>query len=162
MVDQEPHRRFVEPYHLFFVITMLTRYSSVQLIRRVDTGIPAPLLSTYIASSAPAPSLGKLADLRNPNTVQSWRTSASTSAPSSRPSSAQRGWSAAVARPTAQTPVPRSMASLVGAASGNRTDITRTPTPTRQAQTVPEARPVSPRVLQPSEGPVPESWEDDA
>ncbi|KAF8872738.1 hypothetical protein BD779DRAFT_1613762 [Infundibulicybe gibba] len=46
MVDQEPHR-------------------SVQLIRRIDTRVPAPLLSTHIASSAPPPSLGKLADLKS-------------------------------------------------------------------------------------------------
>ncbi|KIJ63784.1 hypothetical protein HYDPIDRAFT_188240 [Hydnomerulius pinastri MD-312] len=45
MVDQEPHR-------------------SVQLIRRIDTRIPTPLLSQHIASTAP--SLGKLADLRAP------------------------------------------------------------------------------------------------
>lgn len=44
MVDQEPHR-------------------SVQLIRRIDTRIPAPLLSQAISS---APSLGKLVDLRSP------------------------------------------------------------------------------------------------
>ncbi|KAF9220771.1 hypothetical protein BS17DRAFT_713315 [Gyrodon lividus] len=43
MVDQEPHR-------------------SVQLIRRIDTRIPMPLLSQYVASTGP--SLGRLADLK--------------------------------------------------------------------------------------------------
>ncbi|KAH7908223.1 hypothetical protein BJ138DRAFT_1158200 [Hygrophoropsis aurantiaca] len=45
MVDQEPHR-------------------SVQLIRRIDTRIPQPLLSTTIASTS-QPNLGKLADMRS-------------------------------------------------------------------------------------------------
>lgn len=45
MVDQEPHR-------------------SVQLIRRIDTRIPTPLLSQHVASSTA--SLGRLADLRAP------------------------------------------------------------------------------------------------
>lgn len=44
MVDQEPHR-------------------SVQLIRRIDTRIPTPLLGQAIPST---PSLGKLMDLRSP------------------------------------------------------------------------------------------------
>ena len=51
MVDQEPHR-------------------SVQLIRRIDSRIPSPLLSASIgggAGAAGSPSgLGKLADLRSP------------------------------------------------------------------------------------------------
>lgn len=48
LVDQEPHR-------------------SVQLLRRLDTRIPNPLLSTLTQSSTPnPPNLGKLGDLRNP------------------------------------------------------------------------------------------------
>ncbi|KAG2003340.1 shuttle craft protein [Coprinopsis cinerea AmutBmut pab1-1] len=43
MIDQEPNR-------------------SVQLIRRIDTRIPTPTLSAYLASTAP--NLGKLTDLR--------------------------------------------------------------------------------------------------
>ncbi|KAF8814264.1 hypothetical protein BYT27DRAFT_7250228 [Phlegmacium glaucopus] len=61
MLDQEPHR-------------------SVQGIRRIETRIPTPLLSTFIA---PAPGLGKLADFRalkatTPSTT-SWRSTAATS-----------------------------------------------------------------------------------
>ena len=50
MVDQEPHR-------------------SVQLIRRIDTRIPSPLLSSAATTSTsivPAVSLGKLTPLRAP------------------------------------------------------------------------------------------------
>lgn len=47
LVDQEPHR-------------------SVQLVRRLDTRIPAPLLSTTIQPPVSStPNLGKLGDLRN-------------------------------------------------------------------------------------------------
>ncbi|TFK63598.1 hypothetical protein BDN72DRAFT_963814 [Pluteus cervinus] len=46
MIDQEPHR-------------------SVQLIRRVDTRVPSPLLSQYLTTLGPSVNLGKLADLRN-------------------------------------------------------------------------------------------------
>ncbi|TFK20660.1 hypothetical protein FA15DRAFT_673293 [Coprinopsis marcescibilis] len=46
MIDQEPNR-------------------SVQLIRRIDTRIPTPTLSAHLNTLAPAPNLGKLADLRS-------------------------------------------------------------------------------------------------
>ncbi|KAF8651138.1 hypothetical protein AX16_004861 [Volvariella volvacea WC 439] len=71
MVDQEPYR-------------------SVQLVRRIDTRIPSPLLSAHLASLNPTPNLGKLADLRNPGaggaaaaastagSGLSWRTTGST------------------------------------------------------------------------------------
>ncbi|KAF8805762.1 hypothetical protein BYT27DRAFT_7036688, partial [Phlegmacium glaucopus] len=84
MIDQEPHR-------------------SVQVIRRIDTRIPTPLLSTFIA---PAPGLGKLADFRalkstSPSTT-SWRSTAATSTPSTKltqgsTTPTKRGWTSVVA-----------------------------------------------------------------
>ena len=46
MVDQEPHR-------------------SVQLIRRIDTRLPSPLLSVVVQQASTTPGLGKLGNLRN-------------------------------------------------------------------------------------------------
>ncbi|KAF8802315.1 hypothetical protein BYT27DRAFT_7112793, partial [Phlegmacium glaucopus] len=90
MIDQEPHR-------------------SVQVIRRIDTRIPTPLLSTFIA---PAPGLGRLADFRalettTPSTT-SWRSTAATSTPSTKPTQGsttptKRGWTSVVASGTSST-----------------------------------------------------------
>ncbi|EPQ53520.1 hypothetical protein GLOTRDRAFT_45377 [Gloeophyllum trabeum ATCC 11539] len=78
MVDQEPHR-------------------SVQLIRRLDTRVPSPLLSSVIASSNTSSNLGKLADLRAPPAP---RSSSPAVAPAPAVNSAPgRGWTSVVARP---------------------------------------------------------------
>ncbi|KAK0473779.1 hypothetical protein IW261DRAFT_677706 [Armillaria novae-zelandiae] len=51
MVDQDPHR-------------------SVELIRRIDTRIPSPLLSSHVATRPPSrPNLGKLGNLRSSGVV---------------------------------------------------------------------------------------------
>ncbi|KZT20935.1 hypothetical protein NEOLEDRAFT_1244899 [Neolentinus lepideus HHB14362 ss-1] len=73
MVDQEPHR-------------------SVQLIRRMDTRIPTPLLSSTIMSST---NLGKLTDLRAAPAPRS-------TSPASVPvtgAPVRRGWTSLVSRP---------------------------------------------------------------
>ncbi|TFK41756.1 hypothetical protein BDQ12DRAFT_733207 [Crucibulum laeve] len=145
MVDQEPHR-------------------SVQLLRRVDTRIPSLLLSTYIASSGPPPSLGKLADLRSlknsATSASSWRpVSAITPKPSASgvmapvASGSQRGW----------TPVARPSSAGLASTSSHST---RTPTPTNTARSSAPRAPV-PDVVQPpattgeTDEAVPENWEDD-
>ena len=78
MVDQEPNR-------------------SVQLIRRLDTRLPSPLLSTTtLGTATPTSTLGKLADLRAPATQ---RPAPQPRAPSTSGGAASRGWTAVVARP---------------------------------------------------------------
>ncbi|KAG7093459.1 hypothetical protein E1B28_007135 [Marasmius oreades] len=162
MVDQEPHR-------------------SVQIIRRIDTRIPQPLLSAHIASSAPSgASLGKLGDLRA-GTVTSLRKPSSSGGGNSSvtptSSSTTKGWTSVVSR-SAQAPttsnagVVRSMPTPP-AVFGGPVRITqlasRAATPpagTSQTQTqrsvgsVNVLVPVQPTAV--DTGPVPDSWEDDA
>src|SRR5260221_9131986 len=72
MVDREPHR-------------------SVQLIRRIDTRVPANLLSQ---TSTAGNTLGKLADLR-----ALARVSPATAPASTRPPRANRGWNSVLTTP---------------------------------------------------------------
>ncbi|KAK0203953.1 hypothetical protein DFS33DRAFT_1260721 [Desarmillaria ectypa] len=108
MVDQEPRR-------------------SVQLIRRTDTRIPSPLLSSHVAPTRPPsrPSLGKLGNLRSTGIVSHHLPSQQTA---TRPViSAGRGWTGPVsrsstppnlqnsrpaARPSASVPPPQSRDTL--------------------------------------------------
>ncbi|KAF5324354.1 hypothetical protein D9619_011331 [Psilocybe cf. subviscida] len=100
MVDQEPHR-------------------SVQLVRRVDSRIPRPLLSAHITTITP--SYGKLADFRSLRSgagqasssshsgtavagTSSWRTGAPTVAKPPTQATASRGWTSVVAASPAPTP----------------------------------------------------------
>ncbi|KAI5119077.1 hypothetical protein M0805_005495 [Coniferiporia weirii] len=144
MVDQEPKR-------------------SVQLIRRIDTRIPKPLLS---AAAAPSSSLGKLADLRTP--------------PLSRPSSASpgpqivqghttttahgaaRGWTSVVANPVTHS---SATASTTWRAPGRVADSVRTAGITQTpARAPPMSRPVpvtQEGTLSAMIGDVPDSWEND-
>jgi transcriptional repressor NF-X1 len=139
MVDQEPHR-------------------SVQLIRRIDTRIPSPTLSSTITSSA-APSLGKLADLRAPSgpSLRPLRPPSSTPSRTTTPvGSSQRGWTSVVGGPAiAANPSPstsswaapqsgRSLASQPAVISAQPASITR-PSPSLEVSSVD----------------VPDSWEDD-
>ncbi|KAF8067912.1 hypothetical protein FPV67DRAFT_1626152 [Lyophyllum atratum] len=123
MVDQEPHR-------------------SVRLLRRIDTRIPSPLLSSTIVTSVPAqPNLGKLADLRS--TAPSWRASPS---PAPKPSGSGSGW-ATPARPVSAAGTGNVQALRLPASGG----VTRAASPAR----VPVVEtPTTPVV-------VPDDWEDD-
>ncbi|KAI0746900.1 hypothetical protein C8Q80DRAFT_804919 [Daedaleopsis nitida] len=151
MVDQEPHR-------------------SVQLIRRVDSRVPNPLLSSAIGvPSTSSSSLGKLADLRasGPSSgLQPLGGSRPASAraspvPVAQPSaglSSGRGWTAVVARPAqAASPAPSSW--------GRTPERTKTPVKTvpspAPARVVPPPAPVpAEQLLSPQD--VPDDWEDAA
>ncbi len=152
----------------------------MQLLRRLDTRTPSPLLSTYIATTAPPPSLGKLADLRavrgaaaaaatsssgvpaslTPSSGSgSWRVAGSgngsTGLSSSRPVATvgQRGWASVIAKQADGLPA---------AATTVDQPLSRSLTPliggSRTASPVPVPLPAE-------SGPrknVPDSWEDDA
>jgi len=159
MVDQEPHR-------------------SVQVIRRVDTRIPAPLLSTFLTPVTSG--LGKLADFRAVKATQSsassssWRpTAAATVTPARNTTtqvqgSTQRGWTSVVAsgasstlpavktssNPSVSTPIPKSSSEV--SVSGL---VVAGQSSTLGAGSTSLSRTVSPARF-PSES-VPEHWEDD-
>ncbi|KAG6909111.1 hypothetical protein DXG01_001985 [Tephrocybe rancida] len=128
MIDQEPNR-------------------SVRLLRRIDTRIPTPLLSSTLATPAPAmPSLGKLADLRT-SATPSWRVASAPSAP--KPSHAAPGWgsrpASAASKPSAAQPSSRPTTSAT---------VTRVSSPALPLQSQREDGPTTPTI-------VPDSWEDD-
>ena len=100
MVDQEPHRRYtcVDPLpfpyadHLPF---------SVQIIRRIDTRIPSPLLSATVSSlPSGSTSLGKLADMRAPPVLRP----APSRSPAPGSTTTGGSWTSVVARSRAATP----------------------------------------------------------
>lgn len=84
MVDQEPRRRYVSSFLLLTLSSNILCLSSVQLIRRIDSRIPKPLLSESMGSNT----LGRLADLRQPTPAPAPRQSTSTLQPHAPP----RGW----------------------------------------------------------------------
>lgn len=80
-------------------------FFSVQIIRRIDTRIPTPLLSVSLATSAAPPSsLGKLGDLRGGLRPATALTSRPVSAPGGRWASLARPSSSVASTPT-PTPV---------------------------------------------------------
>ncbi|KAK0489493.1 hypothetical protein EDD18DRAFT_1189467 [Armillaria luteobubalina] len=118
MVDQDPHR-------------------SVQLIRRIDTRIPSPLLSSHVATPRP-PNLGKLGNLRGGGVVREPQSVMKTG------HGAGRGWTGPVSR--SSTPPSVRVPDL-------QTSTSR-PAAARPLTSVPQ--PESIDALN-----VPESWEDD-
>jgi transcriptional repressor NF-X1 len=140
------------------VLTSLTFPISVQLIRRIDTRIPFPLLSAAITPSAP-PSLGKLADLRSPSaqSVRPLKPSSSNPSRTATPvGSSNRGWTSVVSTSAAAAnPAPAATSWMT---SGNGRPSAPRPVVTA-AQPVAAALPVQPDV---SGSDVPDSWEDDA
>lgn len=128
---------------------------SVQLLRRVDTRIPSPLLSAFVASTAP--SLGKLADLRSSNTP--WRRDPLLSAPvPSKPGSTQRGWTSVATRSATATPAPPKIPSPAlshGIRGGQSTGSTPRPPASSTVMTSREPEGIV------AEHDVPDNWEDD-
>lgn len=141
MIDQEPHR-------------------SVQLIRRLDTRLPVPLLSAIVGTSVAAPvSLGRLTALRAPvpqRAVAGSSRPVTPAAPSAASASASRGrgW-AVVAKPTPSraSPAPSPTAWLTESTPSNGSPSNNMLAPVR-AQV--------PSVIVPAPaGDVPDDWEDD-
>ncbi|OAX40568.1 hypothetical protein K503DRAFT_687258 [Rhizopogon vinicolor AM-OR11-026] len=140
MVDQEPHR-------------------SAQLIRRIDTRIPMPLLSTSLASQASPPVFGKLADLRAPKAVPSLT---GTAGGWGQPKGAESGgrWTAVVTRPVSGSSSPAPGAS---SSSGGVPAATLKPSSGAWVSpSVQRAREVASQELSQSQEAVPDDWEDDA
>ena len=138
MVDREPHR-------------------SVQLIRRIDTRVPANLLSQ---TSATGSTLGKLADLRAPG-----RVSPAPAPASSGPPRANRGWNTVLTTPHGGNPLlaaqsanslPTRRASPIGSERISR------PTTPSQSLTQPVAAAAAAATAVPSSDAVPDDWEDDS
>jgi transcriptional repressor NF-X1 len=101
MVDQEPHRRFIctTPCILSSVL-ISSHLFSVQLIRRIDTRVPSPLLSTSLTSAhSSLSSLNQVMDTRLPAAMRQ--------PPSRSIASGTTGgsWTSVVARPRAAAPV---------------------------------------------------------
>jgi transcriptional repressor NF-X1 len=130
MVDQEPQR-------------------SVQLIRRIDTRIPTPLLSTSCGAPLPGPTLGKLA-----TNMRGAPLPKATPAPAA--PLAGRGWTSVVNRstaPTAATPASQSASSAWSRPAANASRVV--PAPKVALSTSAPGTPA------PTTGDVPDSWEDD-
>ena len=157
----------------------------MQVIRRIDTRIPTPLLSTFITPAAPT--LGKLADFRSvkatlsswrptaavpPVTTKSWNTTTTTT-PQTQGSSSnaptQRGWTSVVTSGA-------STSSVVNNTSTHTSSVfAPKPNTTSSSEVVPVSshsstlgvvgsslsRTVSPAQFATTSEPVPEDWEDD-
>jgi len=150
MVDREPHR-------------------SVQLIRRIDTRIPANLLSQTVVTSS---SLGKLADLRSPARVAA---PAPTPAGTGSSPRVSRGWNSVLVHTRAETPPAPSN----GLSAGTGPNTSRSTTPAQPATSTSSwATPGASRSATPLPAPsqpitavataapssseaVPDNWEDD-
>ncbi|KAF9525445.1 hypothetical protein CPB83DRAFT_859575 [Crepidotus variabilis] len=155
MVDQEPHR-------------------SVQLLRRLDTRIPAPLLSAHISMTGPAPGLGKLADLKNlrgpasstssggvslSTNSSSWRSASGGGAAPHAGAPAQRGWASVLAKPspssTPQMTPTRALTPLGGRAQAATTPVIRSASPIPRVVT---PIPAATNIVQEN---IPDNWEDE-
>lgn len=144
MVDQEPHR-------------------SVQIIRRIDTRVPTPLLSTSVGTSSVAPaSLGRLTPLRAPVAQQPAAGPSRHATPAaSSQAPGTRGWTAIVANPSSSrvSPAPSPTAWLTGGNSTQRPTGSSTPARVRTPNvTTTTTTAVAASV---PEGDVPDDWEDD-
>ncbi|KAE9400334.1 hypothetical protein BT96DRAFT_965353 [Gymnopus androsaceus JB14] len=133
MVDQDPHR-------------------SVQIIRRIDTRIPNPLLSAYIASKFG--NLGKLGNLRggpvgagiassNSGGSTTNRSSHTEPWPGPAPATTPRGWTSVVASPRAVVTPPMRSTPSPTAASSRPSRTTVIPAPPKPASTQVELLPTS-------------------
>ena len=154
MVDEEPHR-------------------SVQLIRRIDSRIPSPLLSASVASqsvSSSTTSLGKLADLRAPLAQMPRPASgpgrSQTSSPAPPLGAGSRGWTSVVQQSRVHGTAERNPAAWLMGDGGGRGGA---PVRNTQAQARPVAPTVTPIAAAPVSGTtltaedvnVPDDWEDE-
>ena len=147
MVDQEPHR-------------------SVQLLRRIDSRIPTPLLSASVSSvptASSTTSLGKLADLRAPVAQMPRQAVGPARSQSSSPAPTQaargRGWTSVVAQHPRTHPGPVHQPSGSGEDGvGTRGVMT---TAVTALPAVPPPSVVVPAPTSSDAGDVPDDWEDD-
>ena len=155
----------------------------MQVIRRIDTRIPTPLLSTFITPAAPT--LGKLADFRSvkatqsswrptatvpPVTTKSWTTTTQTQGSSSN-APTQRGWTSVVTSGSSTSSIANNTSthssSSVFAPKPNTTTSSEVVVPvSSHSSTLGVAgsslsRTVSPAQFATTSEPVPEDWEDD-
>ncbi|KAG0702207.1 hypothetical protein DFH29DRAFT_922785 [Suillus ampliporus] len=142
MVDQEPHR-------------------SVQLIRRVDTRIPTPLLSASLASPSPS-ILGKLTDLRAPKAVSSVTSGVGGW---SQPKGTEAGgrWTAVVSRPGSgsSSPAPGGSSGSGGTQAGAASLSLKPSGGAWVSSSVQRAREAANQERDVEEVAVPDDWEDD-
>ena len=153
----------------------------MQVIRRIDTRIPTPLLSTFITPTAPA--LGKLADFRSvkatqsswrptaavpPPTTKSWTTTTQTQGSSSN-APTQRGWTSVVTSGSSTSSIANNTSthsSSVFAPKPNTATSSEVVPVSSYSSTLGVAgsslsRTVSPAQFATTSEPVPEDWEDD-
>ena len=137
MVDREPHR-------------------SVQLIRRIDTRVPANLLSQ--TSTTTGSTLGKLADLRTPARVLSAAVPANSGLPR-----ANRGWNSVLTTPPpgGNPPSAAPNANILSAWTSpiGQERISRSSTP---SQSLPQPVVTATATAASSDDAVPDNWEDDS
>ena len=157
---------------------------SVQVIRRIDTRIPTPLLSTFITPAAPA--LGKLADFRSvkatqsswrptaavpPVTTKSWNTMTTTTQTQGSLSNAptQRGWTSVVTSGSSTSSIANNTSthssSSVFAPKPNTTTSSEVVPVSSHSSTLGVVGSSLSRTVSPAQfattRPVPEDWEDD-
>lgn len=145
-----------------------TMQHSVQLLRRIDTRIPSPLLSTYIASTPPPPSLGKLANLRTIRGGTSPSLGAPTPSNASSASSSRAGNDSATLAPSPQAPIlignQRGWASVIAkppaSAAIKSQSTSSTPVQDSLAGSA-GSRVASPAPLSTGVDYVPDNWEED-
>ncbi|KIK58127.1 hypothetical protein GYMLUDRAFT_45677 [Collybiopsis luxurians FD-317 M1] len=166
LVDVDPHR-------------------SVQIIRRIDTRVPTPLLSAHIATKLNPGGLGKLGILRNGVHAAPSMTTTTTTPPSGSGSGSgsvtpTRGWTSVVApTPTASRAAAVAavmLSSTLGVGTSPSGSRTATPAPAPSpapAPAPPKSKPATPVNGQSTEGEVkkeesqserndvPDNWEDD-
>ncbi|KAF8830242.1 hypothetical protein HHX47_DHR2000463 [Lentinula edodes] len=144
-----------------FLILVEEALADVQIIRRLDTRIPNPLLSAYIANKftkhANNPSLGKLVNLRAGPPTPPFTSSkiSDTRAPSpAPPAGTARGWTLAVAPVSTITPK-STTPSRIGTPVPSRPSAELHPTRDEAGNTVAVINDSS------SQENVPDNWEDD-
>ena len=159
----------------------------MQVIRRIDTRIPTPLLSTFMTPAAP-PGLGKLADFRSvkaaqPSLSSSWRPT-TTAVPSVNTNTTTKSWNTTTTTPqsqgsTSNATIQRGWTSVVAFGASTSSAASAANTNTHSSSSSEVVLPVSSysstlgggvvgsnlsRTASPAHitsEPVPEDWEDD-